>query len=202
MSWSRERNHSYLGLSAIGMNHIDVDTVINEFVKKLFGSVNGLNKDQNRWLDALLDELSHGNQLSLFLTNILELLLNQLRSSIPVEQTLETYHPNSILLLSNDDTNGFFHHGIGEGFHFGTDRGAEQGLLNGWARAASNNAIDLFNEPHLEKFVCFINNEILCAAVVIKIKIQRTLKITWTNQPLPSPSLSIVEEGYSRGHLT
>ena len=40
------------------MNDVDIDTVINELMEKLFGALFGLDKDQHRRADSLAKEIS------------------------------------------------------------------------------------------------------------------------------------------------
>jgi hypothetical protein len=53
----KKKQTADLGLSAISMNHIDIDTIIDEFVKELTSTLNRLDENQNGRFDALLKEM-------------------------------------------------------------------------------------------------------------------------------------------------
>ena len=55
-----------LSLRAVGVDDIDVDAIVHEFVKQLPRPLNRLDKNQHGRFDAFLDQLPHRQQFAIF----------------------------------------------------------------------------------------------------------------------------------------
>lgn len=71
-----------LRLAALRVNHFDINAVKDELVEQRLGTIDGLDKDQDRRLDALLDKVTDRNPLAFFTACKQKLLLDGMRGRV------------------------------------------------------------------------------------------------------------------------
>lgn len=48
------------------MHHVNIDTVVNEFMEEFFGALDGLYEDEDGGFEAFLDGLTDGDEFAFF----------------------------------------------------------------------------------------------------------------------------------------